>query len=190
MLEHFDNLVEASAKAISNIKFDKVVVWEGGGQNGTSATANWLHNMARTLPPMMQVMKDIGGVEIPETLANLASRGPGHGQRPRPRRRASRPTPSRPSRSARSLGHCDFEFVSDFVLRISGLIPLVAAVSRWKGLRSYRRASRTRCPNSGRMIFSTASRTAAGEPGIVNRTVRPISPPVARLSIAAAPICW
>ena len=72
MLEHFDNLVEASAKAISNIKFDKVVVWEGGGQNGTSTTANWLHNMARTLPPMMQVMKDIGGVEIPETLAKLA----------------------------------------------------------------------------------------------------------------------
>lgn len=72
MLEHFDNLVEASAKAISNIKFDKVVVWEGNGQNGTTATANWLHNMARTLPPMMQVMKDIGGVEIPETLANLA----------------------------------------------------------------------------------------------------------------------
>jgi len=73
MLEHFDHLVEASAKAISNIKFDKVVVWEGAGNaNGTSATANWLHNMARTLPPMMQVMKDIGGVEIPETLASLA----------------------------------------------------------------------------------------------------------------------
>ena len=73
MLEHFDNLVEASARAISNIKFDKVVVWEGGANaNGTSATANWLHNMARTLPPMMQVMKDIGGVEIPETLAALS----------------------------------------------------------------------------------------------------------------------
>ena len=84
MLEHFDNLVDASAKAISNIKFDKVVVWEGNGQNGTSQTANWLHNMSRTLPPMMQVMKDIGGVEIPETLANLAgmknekSSGDGH----------------------------------------------------------------------------------------------------------------
>jgi flotillin len=71
MLEHFDHLVEASAKAISNIKFDKVVVWEGGGQNGSS-TAGWLHNMARTLPPMMQVMKDIGGIEFPETLANFA----------------------------------------------------------------------------------------------------------------------
>ena len=75
MLEHFDHLVEASAKAISNIKFDKVVVWEGNGQNGTSATAGWLHNMARTLPPMMQVMKDIGGVEIPETLANFGVAG-------------------------------------------------------------------------------------------------------------------
>ena len=72
MLEHFDNLVEASAQAISNIKFDKVVVWEGGSQNGTSSTANWLHNMSHTLPPMMQVMKDIGGIEIPETLAALS----------------------------------------------------------------------------------------------------------------------
>jgi flotillin len=28
--------------------------------------------MAGTLPPMMQVMRDIGGVEIPESLAKLA----------------------------------------------------------------------------------------------------------------------
>jgi len=71
MLEHFDNLVEASAKAISNIKFDKVIVWENGGQNGSSQTANFLQNMARTLPPMMQVMKDIGGVELPESLVKF-----------------------------------------------------------------------------------------------------------------------
>ncbi len=36
MLEHLDNLADASAKAISNIKFDKVVVWENGAQNGTA----------------------------------------------------------------------------------------------------------------------------------------------------------
>jgi flotillin len=78
MLEHVDELTAASAKAISNIKFDKVVVWEGGdGQPGqSSATARWLHNMARTLPPMLQVMKDIGGIEIPETLAKLAGAEP------------------------------------------------------------------------------------------------------------------
>jgi flotillin len=72
MLEHFDHLVEASSKAISNIKFDKVVVWDTNGQNGQSATSNWLQNMARTLPPMMQVLKDVGGVEFPDTLANFA----------------------------------------------------------------------------------------------------------------------
>ncbi|MBN1853941.1 MAG: flotillin family protein [Pirellulales bacterium] len=71
MLEHFDNLVEASAKAISNIKFDKIVVWEGNSADGKSATSNWLHNMARTLPPMMQVMRDIGGVQFPEQFVNL-----------------------------------------------------------------------------------------------------------------------
>ena len=85
MLDHFDHLVEASAKAISNIKFDKVVVWEGNGQGGPSATANWLQNMARTLPPMMQVMKDVGGVEIPDVLATLArppQRGPASSDAP------------------------------------------------------------------------------------------------------------
>jgi flotillin len=72
MLEHFDHLVEASSKAISNIKFDKVVVWDGSGQGGQSATSNWLQNMARTLPPMMQVLKDVGGVEFPDTFANFS----------------------------------------------------------------------------------------------------------------------
>ncbi len=72
MLEHLDNLADASARAISNIKFDKVVVWEGNGANGSS-TANWLQNMAHTMPPMMQVLKDIGGVEISDTLVKFNS---------------------------------------------------------------------------------------------------------------------
>lgn len=74
MLEHFDELVAASAQAISNIKFDKVVVWDGGqgGVNGGNATTNWLHQMTKTLPPMFQVMKDIGGIELPETLAKFS----------------------------------------------------------------------------------------------------------------------
>jgi flotillin len=72
MLEHLDTLAESSAKAISNIKFDKIIVWENGGQNGRSSTADFLHKMAGTLPPMMQVMRDIGGIEIPESLAKLA----------------------------------------------------------------------------------------------------------------------
>jgi flotillin len=75
MLEHLDNLAEASAKAISNIKFDKVIVWENGGQNGKSNTASFLQNIAGSLPPMMNVLKDIGGVELPEALIKLGTEG-------------------------------------------------------------------------------------------------------------------
>ena len=69
MLEHLDTLAETSAKAISNIKFDKVVVWDGG--NG-DAPAGFLQNMAKTLPPMMHVLRDIAGVELPAYLGKLA----------------------------------------------------------------------------------------------------------------------
>ena len=37
MLEHLDHLAETAAKAISNIKFDKVIVWENGGGNGKTS---------------------------------------------------------------------------------------------------------------------------------------------------------
>ncbi len=74
MLEHLEALAHSSAQAISNIKFDKVVVWENGNGNGhgSSNTANFLQNLARVMPPMMQVMKDIGGVEMPEYVARLS----------------------------------------------------------------------------------------------------------------------
>lgn len=72
MLEHLDNLAHTAAHAISNIKFDKVIVWEGGGNaSGTSNTAGFLQGMARSMPPMMQIMKDIGGVELPAFIAKL-----------------------------------------------------------------------------------------------------------------------
>jgi flotillin len=72
MLEHLDHLAEASSRAISNIKFDKIVVWENGGKNGRTNTADFISGMAKTLPPMMQVMKDIGGIELPESLIRFA----------------------------------------------------------------------------------------------------------------------
>jgi flotillin len=75
MLEHLDHLAETSAKAISNIKFDKVIVWENGNHNGQSSTSNFLQGFARSMPPMMQIMKDIGGVELPEYLAKFSEDG-------------------------------------------------------------------------------------------------------------------
>ena len=62
MLEHLDSLAQASAKAISNIKFDKVVVWEGGnGAGAGSSTASFLQNMARTMPAPLTRGKRVDG---------------------------------------------------------------------------------------------------------------------------------
>jgi len=73
MLEHIDKLSETAAKAISNIKFDKVVVWDGGngGGDGTGATAGFLNGLSRSLPPMMHMMRDIGGVEMPAYFGKI-----------------------------------------------------------------------------------------------------------------------
>ena len=74
MLEHIDRLSETAASAISNIKFDKVVVWDGGKSDGEQgATAGFLRGLAGSLPPMLELMKDIGGVEMPEYFGRLVS---------------------------------------------------------------------------------------------------------------------
>lgn len=71
MLEHLDTLAQTAAQAISNIKFDKVIVWENGGAEGNGATSNFIQSLVRTLPPMMQILKDVGGIELPEYIARF-----------------------------------------------------------------------------------------------------------------------
>jgi len=70
MIEHVDHISETAARAIANIKFDKVVVWDGG-QGGKSSTASFLQNMAGALPPALSMMRDIGGVEMPKFFGRL-----------------------------------------------------------------------------------------------------------------------
>jgi len=75
MLEHVEKLAEMSAKAISNIKFDKVIVWEGANGangNGASNTTSFLQNLVKMMPPMMHVMQDIGGVEPPAYMGKIS----------------------------------------------------------------------------------------------------------------------
>ena len=76
MLEHLDKLAETAATAISNIKLDKVVVWDSG--NG-QATGNFIQNFVRGMPPMMEVVQDIGGVKLPEFLGRLMPDAAGDG---------------------------------------------------------------------------------------------------------------
>jgi len=73
MLEHIDHLSETAAKAISNVKFDKVIVWDNGKGEGGNAAANFLSGLGSSLPPVLQIMKDIGGVEMPEYFGKLVT---------------------------------------------------------------------------------------------------------------------
>ncbi len=77
MLEHLDHLSENAAKAISNIKFDKITVWDSGavGADGRSATSGFLANLAHSLPPMLQMMRDIGGIQMPEYFGKIVGKG-------------------------------------------------------------------------------------------------------------------
>lgn len=71
MVEQIPDLAEKAAKAISGIKFDKVVVWEGGNANGTGSTAGFVQSLSRMLPPMMHTMREIAGIEMPEYLGKV-----------------------------------------------------------------------------------------------------------------------
>ena len=78
MLEHLDQLSENAAQAISNIKFDKIVVWDGAnGKDGRSSTSNFLSSLSNSLPPMLHMMKDIGGVKMPEYFGKVMGEDPG-----------------------------------------------------------------------------------------------------------------
>jgi len=77
MLEHLDSLADASAKAVSNIKFDKVVVWDSGNNaEGTNATSNFVRGLASSLPPTMDIMKHVAGVDIPAYFGDLPNYKP------------------------------------------------------------------------------------------------------------------
>ncbi len=74
MLEHLDHLAETAASAIANVKFDKVIVWDGGNSaqdGGPGGAAGFLRGLAGALPPALSMMKDIGGVEMPEYFGKL-----------------------------------------------------------------------------------------------------------------------
>jgi flotillin len=78
-VEQIPTMVDSAAKAISNIKFDKVIVWDGG--NGDGGASGFVQNMVRSLPPMMSVIEEVGGMKLPgflgSRLEDTAAKGNG-----------------------------------------------------------------------------------------------------------------
>jgi flotillin len=66
-LEQMPQITETLAGAISSIKFDKVVLWSGGGTQagGPNGISGFVEDLVKVLPPLMQVAEEIGGVELP-----------------------------------------------------------------------------------------------------------------------------
>lgn len=76
VIEQLPKLVEEQVKAVSNLKIDKVTVWDSGkGADGKSTTSNFLSSLIGSLPPLHEITKNVG-VKLPEYLGNLSGDTP------------------------------------------------------------------------------------------------------------------
>lgn len=73
MVEKMEELVARQTEAISNLKIDKITVWDSGngGANGEGgSTSNFISSLMQSLPPVHDVAK-MAGVELPEYLGHM-----------------------------------------------------------------------------------------------------------------------
>ena len=72
MIEHIPTLADKAAEAISNIKFDKVVMWGGAGPNGSGSAgagvSSFVTDLMNTLPPALHTMLNIGGISVADSV--------------------------------------------------------------------------------------------------------------------------
>ena len=70
MIEKLEELVSRQVEAISNLKIDKITVWDSGSGDGGSSTANFISNLFKSLPPLQEIA-EMAGFELPEYLGKV-----------------------------------------------------------------------------------------------------------------------
>jgi flotillin len=71
MVEKIENIVSKQVEAISNLKIDKITVWDSAGAgNGEGSTANFVSSLIHALPPVHDVAK-MAGIDLPEYLGSM-----------------------------------------------------------------------------------------------------------------------
>ena len=70
MIEKLEELVARQVEAISNLKIDKITVWDSGGNGEGSSTSNFISNLFKSLPPLQDI-SEMAGVELPEYLGKV-----------------------------------------------------------------------------------------------------------------------
>ncbi|MDQ3413474.1 MAG: SPFH domain-containing protein, partial [Verrucomicrobiota bacterium] len=69
--EQLPNLVREQVSAISNLKIDKVTVWDGGkNADGKTGTADFLSGLIGALPPLHELARN-AGLDLPTYLGKL-----------------------------------------------------------------------------------------------------------------------
>ena len=69
LANNMEELMKIQVEAIKNIKIDKVTVWDGGsnGENGKTATADFISGILKAIPPMGEMFNQ-AGMELPKFL--------------------------------------------------------------------------------------------------------------------------
>ncbi|MBP5585213.1 MAG: flotillin family protein [Lentisphaeria bacterium] len=72
LVEKLEEIVRLQTEAISNIKIDKVTVWDSpnGRADGKSSTAGFLSGMMQSLPPIHDVAA-MAGIDLPKYLGEM-----------------------------------------------------------------------------------------------------------------------
>ena len=69
LANNMEELMKIQVEASKNIKIDKVTVWDGGskGENGKTATADFISGIMKAVPPMGEMFNQ-AGMELPKFL--------------------------------------------------------------------------------------------------------------------------
>jgi len=74
--DKLEELVRTQVSAISNLKIDKVTVWDNGSGNGDkTATANFVSGMMKSIPPLQDLF-DMAGMNLPDFLGTPKAEAP------------------------------------------------------------------------------------------------------------------
>jgi flotillin len=71
LIEKMEELVGKQVEAISNLKIDKITVWDSGGSGGGSTTSDFIANLVRSFPPLHE-LSEMVGIELPEFLGRVS----------------------------------------------------------------------------------------------------------------------
>ena len=68
LADKMEQLMRIQVDAIRDVKFDKVIVWEGGGSgDGKGGSAGFLNSMMKYIPPLSDAFENVG-MELPPLL--------------------------------------------------------------------------------------------------------------------------